>query len=405
MSQRISKHNAILLIITIFAVSVNMRPAITSIGPMLEIIREDLSLTNAQVSLLTALPVFCMGLFASLAPYLNRSLGLTRSMYLMLIIIGFMTMLRGFYTNYTALLISAIFIGIAIAVMGPLLSAMIKQSFPERSTSVIGVYSFGMGVGSSLGAGLTAIFFESTGSYPFALGIWAVLTVAGILLWKFSVKGDVRVQQEGSDKTEKRKNDTISPWRKKKAWLYLIFFGLQASSFFCIITWIVPVVTDAGMSLVQASMLLSLMMTLQIVLNLLFPLLYERFPKRKFWLLLFLTIGLIAFGMLWTGESTLMWGSAILMAFPLAGLFPISLLFPLDATETADDTNAWTAMMQTGGYLIAGFLPLLIALIYDWTGDHHYTLMIFMGLFVAMIALTFMIGERESNKTLVKTGE
>lgn len=394
MSQWSLKYNTILLIFTIFIVAVNMRPAITSIGPMLDIIRDDLSLTNAKVSLLTALPVFCMGLFASLAPILNRKLGLKKSMYLMLLIIGIMTALRGFYSNFTSLILSAIVIGIAIAVMGPLLSAMIKQNFPDRSTSVIGVYSFGMGVGSSLGAGLTAVFFESTGSYPFALGIWAVLAITGILFWRFSVKGNMRVQQEG-EKTEKRKTVAESPWRKKKAWLYLVFFGLQASSFFGIITWIVPLATDAGMTLVQASALLTLMTTLQIVLNLIFPIVYERFPKRKLWLLFFLTMGLIAFGMFWTGVSTLMWVSAIFMAIPLAGLFPIALLFPLDATETAEDTNAWTAMMQTGGYLIAGFLPLLIALIFDWTGNHHYTLMIFIGLFVTMIFLTFMIGDRE----------
>lgn len=395
MSQRSLKHNTILLIITIFLVSVNMRPAITSIGPMLDIIRDDLLLTNAKVSLLTALPVFCMGLFASLAPLLNRKLGLSRSMYFMLFVIGFMTALRGFYSNYASLIISAIIIGIAIAVMGPLLSAMIKQSFPERATSVIGVYSFGMGVGSSLGAGLTAIFFESTGSYPFALGIWAVLSIVGIVFWRLSVKDDINLQQQKKEQIKSGKSSAISPWRKKKAWLYLVFFGLQASSFFCIITWIVPMATDTGMSLVQASALLSLMMTLQIVLNLIFPLLYERFPKRKFWLFLFLTMGLVGFGLFWTGDSTLMWVSAIFIAIPLAGLFPITLLFPLDATETAEDTNAWTAMMQTGGYLIAGFLPLLIALIYDWTGEHHYTLMIFMGLFVTMLILTLLIGERE----------
>lgn len=395
MTQRSLKHNTVLLIITIFLVSVNMRPAITSIGPMLDIIRDDLSLTNAKVSLLTALPVFCMGLFASLSPLLNRKLGLTRSMYLMLFVIGIMTAIRGFYSNYASLIISAILIGIAIAVMGPLLSAMIKQSFPERATSVIGVYSFGMGVGSSLGAGLTAIFFESTGSYPFALGIWAMLSIVGIAFWRLSVKGDIDLQQQKKEHINSRKTGAISPWRKKKAWLYLVFFGLQASSFFCIITWIVPMATDTGMTLVQASALLSLMMTLQIILNLIFPLLYERFPKRRFWLFLFLTMGLVGFGLFWTGDSTLMWVSAIFIAIPLAGLFPITLLFPLDATETAEDTNEWTAMMQTGGYLIAGFLPLLIALIYDWTGEHHYTLMIFMGLFVTMLILTFLIGERE----------
>ncbi|WP_252503341.1 CynX/NimT family MFS transporter [Sporosarcina sp. Marseille-Q4943] len=397
MSQRTLKHNTILLLVTIFIIAVNMRPAITSIGPMLDIIRDDLSLTNAKVSLLTALPVFCMGLFASFAPLLNRKLGLTRSMYLMLFVVGIMTALRGFYSNYVPLIFSAIIIGIAIAVMGPLLSAMIKQTFPERATSVIGVYSFGMGVGSSLGAGLTAIFFESTGSYPFALGIWAVLAIAAILFWRLSVQGEINLQHEEGEKAGKSNAHGASPWRKKKAWLYLLFFGLQASSFFCIITWIVPLATDAGMSLVQASTLLSVMMTLQIFLNLVFPMVYERFPNRRFWLLLFLTMGLIAFGLFWTGEYALMWVSSIFMAIPLAGLFPIALLFPLDATETPEDTNEWTAMMQTGGYLIAGFLPLLIAMVYDWTGDHHNTLLIFMGLFVSMIVLTFMIGDREQN--------
>ncbi len=53
----------ILLLVTIFAVSINLRPAITSIGPMLETIREQLQLTNAEVTLLTAIPVISMGIF------------------------------------------------------------------------------------------------------------------------------------------------------------------------------------------------------------------------------------------------------------------------------------------------------------------------------------------------------
>ncbi|WP_381479554.1 hypothetical protein [Sporosarcina contaminans] len=48
MSQQYSKKTLFLLILTIFAVSINMRPAITSIGPMLDIIRVDLSLTNTK---------------------------------------------------------------------------------------------------------------------------------------------------------------------------------------------------------------------------------------------------------------------------------------------------------------------------------------------------------------------
>lgn len=148
----------ILLLVTIFAVSINLRPAITSIGPMLETIREQLQLTNAEVTLLTAIPVISMGIFLTLSPVLNRHLGLKKTMYLMSILIGTMTAVRGFLTNYMILLLTALIIGISIAVVGPLLSAMIKQNFPERAASVIGVYSFGMGVGSAASAGLTAVF-------------------------------------------------------------------------------------------------------------------------------------------------------------------------------------------------------------------------------------------------------
>lgn len=191
-----NKTNSILILITIFAVSINLRPAITSIGPMLETIRNQLSLSNAQVSLLTAIPVIGMGVFAMLSPILNRLFGLKRTMYVMLILIGLMTALRGFISGYFILLSTALIVGIAIAITGPLLSAMIKQNFPNRAASVIGVYSFGMGVGSAASAGLTAFFFESTKSYQFALSIWSVLAIIGLVCWFLTMRGHIEVSQK-----------------------------------------------------------------------------------------------------------------------------------------------------------------------------------------------------------------
>ena len=61
------------LLIAIFLIALNLRPAVTSIGPLLDTIRNDLNLTNSEVSLLTAVPVICMGLFAPLAVHwLNK---------------------------------------------------------------------------------------------------------------------------------------------------------------------------------------------------------------------------------------------------------------------------------------------------------------------------------------------
>lgn len=387
------KPNTILLLFMIFAVSINLRPAITSIGPMLETIREELSLSNAQVTLLTAVPVVCMGVFASLSPVLNRKLGLKRTMYVMITLIGVTTALRGFIQGYWILLGTALIIGVAIAVVGPLLSAMIKQNFPDRAASVIGIYSFGMGVGSAASAGLTAVFFETTGSYLFALSIWSILAIFGLVTSFLAMRGKLEVKQQTNSTVKKKKR--ISPWKSRKAWLFLLFFGLQSSAFFSIITWLAPIATSAGMTLLQAGTLLSVMTTVQIFLNILLPLAMERFPSRKFWLLFMIISGMIAIGLFWTGIHPLMWIGAFIMGIPLGGLFPVALLLPLDETETPEETNSWTAMMQTGGFIIGGLLPLTIALVYDWTLNHHYTFLILLLLYLLMFILTFKIGDKK----------
>ncbi|MEK5070191.1 MFS transporter [Sporosarcina sp. FSL K6-1508] len=395
MPRKTSKRNSFFIIFSIFAISVNMRPAITSIGPMLETIREQLTLSNAQVSLLTAVPVICMGIFATMAPVLNRKFGLKHTIYAMLILIGIMTVLRGFISNFLVLIGTAFLIGIAIAVIGPLLSAMIKQYFPDRAASVIGIYSFGMGVGSAASAGLTAVFFETTGSYLFALSIWSVLALLGLVSWFLAMKGHLEIRQLDSVTVKGKRKKIKSPWKTRKAWLFLLFFGLQSSAFFSIITWLAPIAISAGMTLLQAGTLLSIMTTVQIFLNILLPLLMERFPARKFWLLLMLISGMLAVVLFWTGIHPLMWVGAFIMGIPLGGLFPVALLLPLDETKNAEEASSWTAMMQTGGFIIGGFLPLLIAVVYDGTANHNYTFGIILSLYVMMVILTFMIGNKK----------
>ncbi|WP_082731963.1 CynX/NimT family MFS transporter [Sporosarcina sp. HYO08] len=395
MSEQTQTQNRLLIIFAIFALSMNMRPAITSIGPMLETIREQLTLSNAQVSLLTAVPVICMGIFATLAPVFHRRIGLKKTMYLMIILLGVTTAFRSI-SGFAILIGTAFLVGIIIAIMGPLISAMIKQNFPDRAASLIGVYSFGMGVGSAVSAGLTAVFFEWSNSYRFALSIWAVLAVIGLLSWFLAMKDQVVVQEQSQAIVKAERKKASSPWKSNKAWLFLLFFGLQSSAFFSIITWLAPIAISSGMTLLEAGTLLSVMTTVQIFLNIGLPLLMERFPARKTWLLFMVLSGIVSIVLFWTGIHALMWVGAVFMGIPLGGLFPIALLLPLDETDTADETNAWTAMMQTGGFIIGGLLPLIIALVYDWTANHHYTFGIMLMLYMGMFILTFLIGDKKT---------
>lgn len=392
----LSTKRTYLLIVAIFAVSLNMRPAVTSIGPLLDTIRIDLELSNAQVSLLTALPIICMGVFASLAPVLNRHIGLNATMILMVSIIGVLTAMREFVPTYSMLILSSIGIGIAIAVAGPLLSAMIKQNFPHRAGAVIGIYSFGLGTGATVSTGMSAYLYQQTGSYPFALSIWAVLAFLGIAVWLTSSSDRLTVQHHASKNEQHFTIAVRSPWRHGKAWLFLLFFGLQSAAFFSIVIWLAPIAVSKGLSIVQAGTLVSMMTAVQILLNITIPLMMERYPGRKTWLLFILTVGVVATGLFWTGNVALLWVGALLMGVPLGGMFPIALVLPLDETVNAVETNTWTAMMQTGGYIIGGILPLVIGLLYDVTGNHQVTIALFLALFIGMMVLAVLIGDKDS---------
>ncbi|WOS66155.1 MFS transporter [Sinorhizobium fredii] len=56
-------------------VAIDLRPAIVSIGPLLPSIRDEFAISNAQASLLTAIPALLMGLFAFPTPWLARRFG------------------------------------------------------------------------------------------------------------------------------------------------------------------------------------------------------------------------------------------------------------------------------------------------------------------------------------------
>lgn len=376
------------IVFAILFVALNLRPAISSIGPMLEPIRSDLMLTNGQVSLLTAVPVLCMGLFAPFAIFFNRRFGLKPSIGFFLAVIGLFTLTRGVWPTYPNLLISSFFIGIAIAIIGPMLSAMIKRDFPFRTASLIGVYSFGMGLGATLAAGLTSVVYAAF-DWPAGLAIWSVLALLAIIVW-------IRMPQL---RVEHQTGQTVmpvrgSPWKNRKAWYMLLFFGFQSAFFFSMLTWLAPIAIDKGMTVLAAGGVVTVMTAVQIVCNISIPLLFDRYPNRFAWVLFVLTLGATGIFLLMFAGLSAIWLAAALIGVALGGLFPIALLQPLDATDSADEANRWASMTQSGGYLISAFMPFVIGLVYDQTGNHDVSLLMFLAFIVLMILFAYLLNRK-----------
>jgi len=313
-------------------------------------------MSNISVSLLTSLPVFCMGIFAPLAAQLSQRWGFEFSIAISILLVGAATSVR-LVANYPfLLLITAGLAGIGIAIADPLISGFIKRHFPKYSSTMIGVYSAGMGIGASLSSGLVIPVMHSfNNSWNIALAIWSLFAVIGVIIWIPIIKVSTLKNVE-----EKTVNQNYQlPWKNRYVWLLMIIFGLQSGLYYSIATWLAPKVQDIGYSDTYAATVVTVFSIVQMIFSFIIPMLINNSLNRKPWLLLCALFSFLGIIMLLTGSFSPII-SAILIGIGAGGLFPLAMILPLDATTTARDASLWTSMIQFGGYIISGIVPILV---------------------------------------------
>ncbi|WP_332777496.1 MFS transporter, partial [Polaromonas sp.] len=263
----------IVLLLALVLAAINLRPGITSLAPLIERIAAELALSRSLISLTTALPVLCMGLLAPVAPRLALGLGLERTIALCMGLITLALLLRLAGRVDAILIASAVLLGAAIAIAGPLLSGFIKRHFVGQMGRVVGWYSLGMAIGGAGGAVLTAPATQLLGdSWTHGLAVWALPALLGLLLW-----WRLPNQRESVDTKEARIG---LPWRQPRAWLISCFFAIQAGLFYALATWVVARYHEAGLTLLRSNTLFSISMLMGLPSSFLLPWLAQRFDNR-----------------------------------------------------------------------------------------------------------------------------
>uniref|UniRef100_UPI003904674E MFS transporter n=1 Tax=Bacillus altitudinis TaxID=293387 RepID=UPI003904674E len=366
----------------LFLAALNLRPIITSVASMMSMIQSDLGVSALTASLLTTLPVLCMGVFAPVATKLSRRFGLERTLFFSIFLITIATGLRGTSQTVTILLMTAFAGGVGISFAGPLLSSFIKKYFP-KSPGIVSVYSISMTVGAALASGLTIpIYLRSEHNLPLALACWAVLGVIAMILWL----GLARKNQQADHADVPLR----LPLRNKKAIQFTLFFGFMSSMFYSLTAWISPIALNFGNSPQYAAMLLTIFTLIQIPVALLVPAIVNRLGKPKLFLILCSLSELI--GLIFLLLPMPILPAVIFLGIGAGGLFPLALMLPIIETRTPEEAGTWSAMSQMGGYIMGGFGPFLIGLIFDISGH-------FQAAIVAMLAIVMlMIGVQLSMK-------
>ena len=123
---RRNRINNILLITGIIFIAFNLRPSITSVGPLISSIRTDLDMTNGMAGFLTTLPLLSFAFLSPVAPKLGQRLGNERTLWIGLVVLLIGILLRSYGEAFTLFAGTAL-IGIGIAICNVLLLSLIKR--------------------------------------------------------------------------------------------------------------------------------------------------------------------------------------------------------------------------------------------------------------------------------------
>ena len=134
----------LLLIAAIFALALNLRPAMAAVGPLLDLIEAATGMDSTTASLLTTLPVAMIGFGALSIRPLRRRLGERKGILLGAALIGLACLARAVFDGTAGLIASAVVVGVGVALIQALAPVVIKRAFPTRFGTVMGVYTAGI---------------------------------------------------------------------------------------------------------------------------------------------------------------------------------------------------------------------------------------------------------------------
>lgn len=348
------------LLLGLVLVALNLRPALSSMAPLLNQVSASLGLSASSAGLLTTLPVLCLGLFAPLAPILARRFGSERVVLGILFTLGGGVVLRSLF-GPVGLFLGSLLAGASIGIIGVLLPGIVKRDFPRHAGTLTGVYTMALCFGASVAAGATVPLAEHFGgNWSVGLGIWVLPAAIAAVFW-FPQARQGHGPHHAAHKVRGLSRDPL-------AWQVTLYMGLQSSLAYIVFGWLPSILIGRGLAPVDAGLMMSGSIMVQLISALTAPWLATRGKDQRLGVVVVMALTLAGlFGCLYAPVGSL-WAWAVVLGLGQGGTFSLALSLIVLRSPDSRIAASLSSMAQGIGYTLAAAGPFAVGLVHDLTG-------------------------------------
>lgn len=343
-------------IVLMFVVGLNLRPAMSSVAPLLSRLQETAGLSPASAGILTTLPVLFLGLSAPLAPLLAKQLGSERALSSALLLLTCGLILRGMAVP-GALFIGSAMAGSAIGLAGTLLPALVKRELPHSADLLTGLYTMALCFGGALGAGLSVPLMQWLGSWQLSLMSWSLLALVALALWMISMP-----TAQHTPLKPRNSSSLAQLMRKPLTWHVMLFMGIQSSMAYIVFGWLPTLLVYRGYDEATAGWTMAISIMCQLVSALGAPWLARLTHDQRPALLLVLFSTALGLWMLLIAPLAWKWPGAVLLGIGQGGSFSLALSLLVLRTANSRLAGQLSGLVQGGGYTLAALGPFGVGL-------------------------------------------
>ncbi|MGY1501882.1 CynX/NimT family MFS transporter [Streptomyces sp. QTS52] len=388
-----------LVVVGIVLSALNLRPAITSLGALLEEVRDGLGMSGTAAGVLTSVPPFCFALFGVMAPRLARRFGVGAVVCAGMAAIAAGLAIRPWTGTAAGFLAASALALMGIAVSNVLMPVVVKRWFPDRVGSMTGLYSMALALGTAAAAAITVPMTEALGgSWRSGLTVWAVLAAAAVVPWiplarergTGGSKGEAP-SARGTSVTGEEGAGALRITRSRTAWALAVFFGLQATAAYVTMGWMAQIFRDAGVPAGTAGLLLAVTMAMGVPLAFVIPRVATRLPRQGPIVVVLGCCGLLGYAGLYIAPAGGAWAWAVLLGIANCA-FPLALTMVGMRARTGAGVAQLSAFAQSAGYLISIPGPLVVGVLYQHSGGWGLPLALMAGLLLPQMVVGVLAG-------------